>query len=522
MCSFRPYGVALALSLMGILLTSTGLSAQTNGKKVALVLGNSAYTKIQALRNPANDASDMAAALARMGFTVLSKTDLDRRAMRGLIDDFNKAIQGAEVALFFYSGHGVQMDGENYLVPVNAEVAVPGDVPDECVSLSRITARMSEAGAGTNIIILDACRDNPFKAVSRGIERGLAVVGQKPPESIIVYATAENEKADDGNGRNGVFTAALLKNIKRPDSFADVLLDVKAQVRRDTSEKQKPATYENLSHHVYLAGGGQGSNQTVAPTTAMPTLTVTRSYGALTIRATTAGTLYLDGTAMGELPAGAEAKLDNIEVGDRSLELRHTDGETESRTASVLKEQSTSVSFTWKKASAVPSPATPSPVAKIYRIGDTGPAGGIVFYDKGSYSDGWRYLEAAPSDQKGGIQWYNGRGVDIKTGTAVGTGKANTEAIITAQGSGNYAATLCKNLSIGGFSDWFLPSTDELGLMYKNLKKAGLGGFGGSWHWSSSQGSGGEGVAWGQTFSTGNQSSIVKGKGCIVRAVRAF
>ncbi len=355
MRSSRPYCVALALSLMGILLASTGLLAQGNGHKVALVLGNGAYTKIQALRNPANDASDMAAALVRMGFTVLSKTDLDRRAMRGLVDDFNKAIQGAEVAFFFYSGHGVQIDGENYLVPVNAEVSVPGDVPDECVSLSRITARMSEAGAGTNVVILDACRDNPFKAVSRGIERGLAVVGRKPPESIIVYATAENEKADDGNGRNGVFTAALLKNIERPDSFADVLLDVKAQVRRDTSEKQKPATYENLSHRVYLTGG-QGSGQAAAPTpsatppAAKPTLSVTRSYGVLMISAATAGTLYLDGVAMGELPAGAEAKLDNIEVGDRVVELRYDGGYKETKSASLQKGQSSSISFTWKKA----------------------------------------------------------------------------------------------------------------------------------------------------------------------------
>ncbi|MEI6702933.1 MAG: caspase family protein, partial [Deltaproteobacteria bacterium] len=190
---------------------------------MALVIGNSAYRSVQALRNPANDAADMAAALSRMGFTVLSKTDLDRKAMRGLIDDFNKAIQGADIALFFYSGHGVQLDGENYLVPVNAEVAVASDVPDECVSLSRITGRMNEAGTKTNVIFLDACRDNPFKAVSRGIERGLAVMGQKPPESVIIYATAENEKAEDGSGRNGTFTAALLKNIESRESLTDIL-----------------------------------------------------------------------------------------------------------------------------------------------------------------------------------------------------------------------------------------------------------------------------------------------------------
>jgi hypothetical protein len=157
-------------------------------------------------------------------------------------------------------------------------------------------------------------------------------------------------------------------------------------------------------------------------------------------------------------------------------------------------------------------------------VGGEGLAGGIVFYDKGEFSDGWRYLEAAPNDQSGGIQWYNGNNIDITTGTAVGTGKANTEAIIAAQGSGNYAATLCKNLSINGFSDWFLPSMDELDLMFKNLKKANLGGFGEGWLWSSSQTNNGFSFdyAWGQGFSDGSQHNYTKNYKYSVRAVRAF
>lgn len=233
--------------------------------KVALVLGNGSYTKIQPLANPVNDAADMAAALGRMGFTVLSATDADRRTMRTRIDEFSRAIRGASIALFYYSGHGVQLDGENYLVPVHAEVSVPGDVPDECVPLSRITARMEEARAGTNVIILDACRDNPFRAVTRGIERGLAVIGRKPPESIIVYATAENEKAEDGSGRNGVFTAALLRHIERKEAFTDILLDVKAEVRAATSDKQKPANYDNLTRKVHLFGSDAAAKPVPRP-----------------------------------------------------------------------------------------------------------------------------------------------------------------------------------------------------------------------------------------------------------------
>jgi len=157
---------------------------------------------------------------------------------------------------------------------------------------------------------------------------------------------------------------------------------------------------------------------------------------------------------------------------------------------------------------------------RSYAVGKLGPAGGLIFYDKGDHSDGWRYLEAAPSDQSAKMQWYNGNALDIETGTAIGTGKANTEAIIAAQGRGSYAATLCKNLSIGGFSDWFLPSEDELGLIYTNLRKAGLGSFYEGWHWSSSQSSSYN--AWKQRFSDGGQSGTGKGRHFAVRACRAF
>jgi hypothetical protein len=154
-----------------------------------------------------------------------------------------------------------------------------------------------------------------------------------------------------------------------------------------------------------------------------------------------------------------------------------------------------------------------------YNVGDVGPAGGIIFYDKGEVSDGWRYLEAAPSNQSGGIHWYNGHYVNVSTSTGIGTGRSNTDAIIEVQGSGNYAASICKNLTLGGFSDWFLPSRDELNLMYINLVKAGLGGFSGSYFWSSSQFI--NYSAWLQDFSDGSPDYF-KNSICSVRACRAF
>jgi sulfatase modifying factor 1 len=310
-----------------------------SGKRVALVIGNGAYQHVQTLRNPVNDAQDMTATFKRMGYTVISSVDLDRRSMRVAIDEFNEAIQGAAVALFYYSGHGVQVAGENYLVPIGAEVVVSGDVPDECVSLTRITSRMNEAGAGMNVIILDACRDNPFRGVTRGIDRGLAALGEKPPDSIIVYATAENERAEDGEGRNGTFTAALLKHIERRESFMDILLDVNVDVRKATGNKQIPAIYQNLSQKVYLAGKPDASP------TAPPSFLV-KGYGSIFAIAASSGTLYMDGALRGELPAGTMARLDSVETGDRVVEMRYPNGEVETMTVNIGNGSLVTVRFT--------------------------------------------------------------------------------------------------------------------------------------------------------------------------------
>jgi hypothetical protein len=163
-------------------------------------------------------------------------------------------------------------------------------------------------------------------------------------------------------------------------------------------------------------------------------------------------------------------------------------------------------------------PATPS-----YKLGGIGPAGGIIFFDKGSISDGWRYLEAAPARFEFKAR-FGLRGIDVPgTGTAVGTGKRNTELImgmLKRHNQGSMAADLASNLEINGFRDWFLPSNDELNMMYENLHQKGLGGFSNSWYLSSSQYS--TRYVWSLGFRYGNQEIHVKGSQYRVRAVRAF
>jgi hypothetical protein len=173
---------------------------------------------------------------------------------------------------------------------------------------------------------------------------------------------------------------------------------------------------------------------------------------------------------------------------------------TETTTAETTIPETTTAETT------IPETTAEATIEKVeYNIGDPGPAGGLIFYVNPNYeTDGWRYLEAAPGDQSTSIQWCNGNFEvgeipDIvaagASGTAVGTGKANTQTIVKAQGSGSYAAQVCNDLTLGGYSDWFLPSKDELDLMYENLHLKGLGGFStlhsqigdGEGYWSSSE-----------------------------------
>jgi hypothetical protein len=179
-------------------------------------------------------------------------------------------------------------------------------------------------------------------------------------------------------------------------------------------------------------------------------------------------------------------------------------------------------------ATANPPLAAPATVSGVYKVGDRGPAGGIVFYDKGVVTYGWRYLEAAPNDIPAPIRWGPNNTAIKDTDTAVGTGKANTQRIapIINRHGEDGAALLCTALNINGYQDWFLPSKDELNLMYVNLKKKGLGGFGDGYYWSSSEYNYFD--AWVQRFSDGSQNYSHfytrgdKDYALPVRAVRAF
>lgn len=229
---------------------NTRLIAQKQ-PRVALVIGNANYEE-GALSNPVNDATDMAKALRELDFEVTLLQNQDLRSMETAINDFSRQLRKGGVGVFYYAGHGVQVEGENYLIPLKAQLLNEKDARYEAVALGKVLNAMEEARNQVNIIIIDACRDNPFYRRWRSSRRGSNVRGLtavSPPSGIIIaYATREGNTAADGVGqRNSPFTSALLENIKKPNIDVQLMFRrVSTSVKEKTNAVQQPWTEGNL------------------------------------------------------------------------------------------------------------------------------------------------------------------------------------------------------------------------------------------------------------------------------------
>ena len=229
---------------------NTRLIAQKQ-PRVALVIGNANYEE-GALSNPVNDATDMAKALRELDFEVTLFQNQDLRSMETAINDFSRQLRKGGVGVFYYAGHGVQVEGENYLIPLKAQLLNEKDARYEAVALGKVLNAMEEARNQVNIIIIDACRDNPFYRRWRSSRRGSNVRGLtavSPPSGIIIaYATREGNTAADGVGqRNSPFTSALLENIKKPNIDVQLMFRrVSTSVKEKTNAVQQPWTEGNL------------------------------------------------------------------------------------------------------------------------------------------------------------------------------------------------------------------------------------------------------------------------------------
>jgi len=222
-------------------------------KRIALVIGNGAYTGAPTLKNPPNDARDMAATLKGLGFEVTSGIDVKQRDFKRLIREFGQKLKAGGSGLFYYAGHGVQSKGRNYLIPIDAEVMSEADVEDTGVDLSLILNYMDDAANGLNIVILDACRNNPFAKSFRLATGGLAQV-DAPTGTLIAYATAPGTVASDGADQNGLYTSELLKQMQVPgQSATDMFIRVRAEVMRKTAGRQVPWESSSLGAFYFSA-----------------------------------------------------------------------------------------------------------------------------------------------------------------------------------------------------------------------------------------------------------------------------
>jgi Caspase domain len=246
----------LALFVL-VLLLSSAAHAQ---KRVALVIGNSAYRHASELTNPRHDATDMAAALKTFGFQVIDGLDLDKLVLERKIREFSVALEGAEVGVFFYAGHGLQVSGQNYLVPIDAELMTAEALDFETVRLDLVQRNM-ERTARTNIVFLDACRNNPFtRNLARAmgtrsgeIGRGLAAA-ESGLGTLISFSTQPGHVALDGTGRNSPFTGALVRHMSSSSNDLNTLLiAVRNDVVRETQGKQVPWEHSALMGQFYFA-----------------------------------------------------------------------------------------------------------------------------------------------------------------------------------------------------------------------------------------------------------------------------
>ena len=245
---------AVALAIAGACVVAPAVDAQVfDGQRVALVVGNSRYVDVGGLVNPRNDAIAIANALRALDFDVIEKVDVDRETFFDALHDFSASLRPGVLAVFYYAGHGVQVDGRNYILPIDARLSVNEDFDLHAVNASDVLGIMEASGAGLSVMILDACRDNPFPQWSNRVNSGLAAMEAGSGQTLIAYATAPGNVADDGNGVHSPYTQALLQVVREPGlEIGLIFRKVRRLVREATNGAQIPWVSGTLEDQFYL------------------------------------------------------------------------------------------------------------------------------------------------------------------------------------------------------------------------------------------------------------------------------
>ena len=322
--------------LILILFCVTTIFAQTEKNKLALVIGNADYQYGGKLRNPVNDANLMTQTLQDLGFTVITKTDATKSEMDAVIMDFSRKLANYDVALFYYAGHGVQVNGINYLIPIDAKLDDQISVTFEAVDVSNIVKQFEYYPDNLNIVILDACRNNPFRAWQRGESRGFKAI-TAPSGTIISFATREGETAADGTGSNGLFTEQLVTQMNKPQSIEQVFKNTRVEVLSISGNNQCPQEWSMFTGDFYFTGDeNSNNNNNNEPGW-------DEEYGSLQVYTEIPGTFFLDDTQVGFMQMNSQKIKNNLTTGTHTYKF--LGAETLTGTIIILKDQTTNLNI---------------------------------------------------------------------------------------------------------------------------------------------------------------------------------
>lgn len=364
---FAPRGTSRrrlggAFALCWLIVAGFGpASAEAAPARHALVIGNAAYQQQPELVNTINDARDVAAKLDELGFDVTRVENTDRRLLTRRINEFLREVRESDgVALLYYSGHGLQVSGQNYLLPVDAQIEDELDVPTEGLALDRVLQGLGDRGdSAVNLIILDSCRDNPYRrSGTRSLgSRGLARMSA-PSGTLILYATRPGETASDNpRGRNGLFTKYLLQALDQPGiEVEDAFKEVARNVRRESGKTQLP-WQEGL-----ILGRFSFRPQAPPSTLAQPAPPPLPTTGHLQVNVNAPASIRLNGRPVGQAEPGKPLNLKDIPIGEHRVEAS-ADGFTDTAaSASVQRNRWTQSVLALKRKVEPPRPTMPTPV----------------------------------------------------------------------------------------------------------------------------------------------------------------
>ena len=296
-------------------------------KRIALVIGNAAYTTAP-LKNPVNDANLMATTLQGLGFEVIKKLNASKLQMEQAVQQFSEKLAASQVALFYYAGHGMQANGINYLIPTDAQLAKESDLKFKAVLDSFIVEGFQQYHTNSNIVILEAWRDNPLSSWAGGGARGFKAISPGNG-TIIAFATTEGNTASDGEGANGLFTSKLVQQMKLAQPVESVFKNTRVEVLKASAGKQSPQEWSMLTGNFQFVKGTSLANNQLQETylATQPgqrnevVITEEVLTGNIRVTSETDGAFYLDGNMKGIFAKGRVYTLNNIEIGSHELKI---------------------------------------------------------------------------------------------------------------------------------------------------------------------------------------------------------